>query len=257
MENRSKDLLFEKITTEYTKEEHALEKRFGIKNPEFITDRDRQLQGCDVIWDFNGKQCVGDFKAVAVIDLNTFTHEVGNMRPGKFSGWQFNEKSKTTHLIYSYFDVGINDYKKGKDYVIKNGKSVIRKAKYIIVEKKKIDELIWENLGLKCDTSTAMALFNAIRHYPLRGKSYFLTGFENNQRVLFPISEEEKKKHDMYITVSAQLPECPVNVLIKRGILSSLGCDFFEENHEISAEKPTHLEEHQENDAIEQLGFVI
>lgn len=184
-----------------------LDKHFYPKyttNFERVTDKKRQCEGIDVIFDINGKHYLCDEKnggSRINTNLRTFSLELSFIdRSGaRRTGWLLNENNVNDSYLFIWTDKA--DSEKPRSI------SEIHNVEIALVQKKKIKEYLKETACL--DDTAIRSMNESIVNYP-----------DTMKHALFSDSFGKRKYSISGITVchSTQLYEQPLNIILPREV---------------------------------------
>lgn len=220
------DKNFEETSIEYLRSKTSIFKEMGIT--EIVKDRDKQLKGIDLICNlplifpksfFKLKNRKIDVKSIAKV-IPTFSFEIsGNRNSGK-DGWFINQDLLTDYylLVYHQIENESASYTKNKQNMRLDN---IQYTKAILVKKKKLTEYVHRYFNGRDLTE----IVKEIREISddKKGINRFIVDKEGN---LAKKRKDDEK--ELYITVSNQLKEQPINIIIKRTILEKLAEKIWE-----------------------------
>lgn len=184
-----------------------LDKYFYTKENSFefikrIDERNLQIQGIDILFDYNGRHYTADEKAATAYinkGLRTFSFELAfvNARDEIMDGWLLNEELKTDSYVLVWIDEGdvVPFSEETPDIEVLNGIDGIKVADVALVDKCRILEELWA-LGWSIDK--------------LRAKCDAILDDPDSQNM------GNVWKNGCKFTYSRQLVEEPVNVLLPR-----------------------------------------
>ena len=213
------DKKFEETSVEFLRKKTNILKELGTK--EIVKDRDRQLKGIDLVCDiprifpksfFKKKDRNVDIKSIAKV-IPTFSFEISGNASSKQVGWLCNDALATDYYLIVYHQIEdesmsykINKQKMTIDNIIYTKALLIKKEKLINLLKEELHEVSIEKIVE--DIRNQSEDKKGIRRYII----------DNSGKLKEKGSEDTK----FYFTVSNQLREKPVNVIIKRQFLEKI-----------------------------------
>lgn len=203
--NYYNDKHFEELSTYILQNKTCIFDDLGIF--EVINDKGRQIQGIDYIGSVDGIISNIDSKFIAC-SIPTFSMEIsGNKHSGQM-GWLINDNLKTDYYLLVYFTVKgyEHDY-----YLAKNTMTMqnIQKIEGYLIKKEKIRNIIEARFGDLHDYANKIRAMNIESNKTMR--------FDENMQIV-----TNTKYLDMYCAISCGIYEQPINIIVKRSILSDI-----------------------------------
>ena len=212
------DKRFEEVSMEHLRTHTSILKELGTK--EIVKDRKLQKEGIDLICDiprffsqslFKFKNKYVDVKAVSTM-LPTFSFELLNDQSGNI-GWFINDELKTEYylLVYHEIDGCGCSYTRNKAAI--NVDNVIH-TRALLIKKSKLRKYVEEQLN-------GVSYEQIIEEIQEESK-------DKKGRQKYVLSNKHIKEKDknggneIYFTVSNQLRERPINVIIRRTKLEEM-----------------------------------
>lgn len=205
------DKHFEECCMQYLEKQTNIFKDLEVFD--IVKDKERQLQGIDIIGRVHGQVRNIDVKSIASM-LPTFCFEIsGNVHSGQI-GWLLNENVKTDYYLLTYHEIegAKNDYRRGKEELVAGAKVEYTLA--LLISKKKIVDLIKTHLHSDNLYQVIEQIRNNANNYQNRKTTVRFKVSNNN--VYFG---EHIKGCLVYPTLSPYLHEQPINVVINRTLL--------------------------------------
>lgn len=220
--NFVRDKKFEEASLEWLRTRSSILKDIGTK--EIVHDRARQLKGIDLLCDmprtipksvFKRKNRKVDIKAMAMI-FPTFAFEIsGNVSSGQV-GWLVKEGLETDYYLIAYHRIeneGRSYYWNKVNFTIDG----VVETRAILIKKEKLLKAI----NKEFDNPDFAEVVKEVRALSEDKKGICKYVLENGT---IRKKEDDEKKLNMWITVSKQgnIPEQPVNIVIRRQILEKI-----------------------------------
>lgn len=214
------DKRFEETSIEFLRNKSKILVELGTK--EIVKDRDRQLKGIDIVCDlplkfpqsmFRNKDKNIDIKSIAKV-IPTFSFEIsGNASSGQI-GWLINPKLTTDYylIVYHEIDDSSQSYKINKQKMTLDN---INYTKAILIKKSKL----LKNISKEFNENTFEEIIDKIRNISKDAKGI-------QRYVLNEGNIVKKERGDtnsiMWFTISKQLKEEPINIIVRRQILEQI-----------------------------------
>ncbi len=219
------DKRFEEVSLEYLRTKTKILKELGTK--EIVKDRSRQVQGIDIICDiprtfpksfFKLKQKKVDIKACAKL-IPTFCFEFAGNKTSKNKGWIANSELLTDYylLVYHEIENGSRSYTVNKARITVDN---VIYTKALLIKKAKICKYINEYIK---DVSYDY-IITTIREMSKDKKSIARYQLDENGKII----EKRKDDNKIYFSVSKQLGEQPINIILRREELEKLAEHIWE-----------------------------
>lgn len=214
------DKKFEETSLEFLRSKSKILKELGTK--EIVKDRDRQIKGIDLICDipksfpkslFKLKDKNVDVKSIAKL-IPTFSFEISGNVSSKQKGWLVNPNLATDYYLIVYHDIedSTESYKINKQKMTVDN---INYTKAILIKKEKLLKQIRKEFHEKTFETIIEEIRNASECK--RGIQRFV--LDNDGK---PRTKERGEINEMWFTVSKQLKEEPVNIIIRRQLLEEI-----------------------------------
>lgn len=197
------DKLFEETSMNYLLQSRIF-KDLNIKS--IIKDRTRQLQGIDVIGEWQNIPINIDVKSIAS-QLGTFCFEIsGNVSSGQV-GWLLNDSLLTDYYLIVYHEVegAPNNYRLGKRIMTNTN---IIETEALLIKKETLKQRIEQEMHIPLDE-----VVSRIREGDFTHKKSVVRFDRNLNEVKGSVKEL------IYPTLSAGLKEQPINVVIRKSVL--------------------------------------
>lgn len=185
----------------------------------YVQDLETQKKGIDFIGNYKGKEIKVDVKSIATNDFKTFCFELaGNVHSGQI-GWLLNPNIETDYYLLTYHDVldfGSN-YKEAKHHMtIEN----INETVAYLISKEAIKKTIQKHLK----SNNLQKVVDQIRNYGPQFKNWRKSvRFKVSNNSVYPYDKNDwKGVNYVYPTLSPQLYEQPINVVINRELLEEI-----------------------------------
>lgn len=221
------DKRFEETSLEFLRGKSRILKEMGTR--EIVKDRDRQLKGIDLICDLpirfpnsffkmRGKSV--DIKSIAKV-ISTFSFEIsGNVSSGQI-GWLINPNVQTEYYLLVYHQIKDESF----SYTVNKQRMTtdnILYTKAILLKKEKLLKKIYKELHEK----EFDKIVEEIRDKTVDKKSIsrFVIDSDGNIRQ----KERCDKENKMWLTVSNQLKERPINIIVRREVLEEISEKIWE-----------------------------
>lgn len=230
------DKSFEESSTEYLDKKTSILKEMGVK--EIVKDKSRQKQGIDLICDiprtfpksiFKFKERKVDIKSIAKV-IPTFSFEIsGNVSTGQL-GWLINPDLQTDYYLIVYHEIknGSGSYTTDKQNMTVDN---IVYTKALLIKKDKLLKRIHQEFHQEFTQEYLSELIKEIRQ--LSSKNSDIKRYTINEEGKIKEREGAKNTNNsssMYFTISNQLKEKPINIIIKRTILEEIAEKIWEVN---------------------------
>lgn len=179
-----------------------------VTNFERVTDKKRQCEGIDVIFDINGSHYLCDEKnggSRINTNLRTFSLELSFIdRAGKRrSGWLLNEHNINDSYLFIWTDAA--DSEKPRSV------SEIHKVEVALVKKSRIKSYLKETAGL--DELTILAMNESIVNHPSTMEYALISENSGKRKYLI---------NGITLCHSTQLYEQPLNIILPREVYRSI-----------------------------------
>lgn len=214
------DKKFEETSMEFLRAKTEILKELGTK--EIVKDRDRQIKGIDLICDipkafpksfFKLKGKNVDVKSIAKV-IPTFSFEIsGNKSSGQI-GWLANSTLETDYylIVYHQIENESQSYKTNKQKMTTDN---VIYTKALLIKKDKLKSLIKDSINNK----SFNVLVEEIRELSEEKKGINRYVLDTEGKV---IEKGSESKSEIYFTVSNQIKERPINIIVKRHILEQI-----------------------------------
>lgn len=215
--NWKADKEFEETVMKYLETQTNILQKLNSQG--YIQDLEMQRRGIDFIGYYKDKEIKVDVKSIATNDFKTFCFELaGNVHSGQV-GWLLNPSIETDYYLLTYHDVGNygSNYKEAKHHMTLDN---INETVAYLISKEKIKEIIQQHLK----SNNLQKVVDQIRSYGPQFKGWRRSvRFKVSNNSVYPYDRNDwKGVNYVYPTLSPQLYEQPINVVINRELLKEV-----------------------------------
>ena len=211
------DKAFEECAMEYLEQKTPILKE--LKSKGYETDIVRQKKGIDFVGEYKGHSINVDVKSIATNNFPTFCFEISGSVSTNQTGWLLDPEKETDYYLLTYHEVegyGSN-YKDAKQHM--NLENVVETEAYLISRKKIIETI---KTHLKSDNYEM--IIDQIRNMSPAYKNWKRSvRFKVSNNSVYPYERNDwKGANYVYLTLSAQLREQPINIVVNRELLKEM-----------------------------------
>lgn len=210
------DKKFEETVMKYLETKNILNE---LNSQGYEQSLEQQRKGIDFIGTYKGQEIKVDVKSIATNDFKTFCFEIaGNVHSGQV-GWLLNPNIETDYYLLTYHDVqdfGSN-YREAKYHMTLDN---INETVAYLISKKAIQDTIKKHLK----SDDLQKVVDQIRNYGPQFENWRKSvRFKVSNNSVYPYdSKDWKGVNYVYPTLSPQLYEQPINIVINRELLEEL-----------------------------------
>lgn len=200
---------------------------FDIGTQEVVTDKDRQVQGMDLLCDIPTKDGLEmgmavDVKAIAS-RLPTFSFEVsGNIHSGQV-GWFIKDDLLTDYYLIVYHDI-VNGQGYAKNKYLLTLENV-NYTKCLLIKKETLQQYVLDYFELDSIDDLKDVVEDIRKMSDGCQNTLYFTHDDMGTSM---ISKEDTRNQKTWFTVSGKIYETPINVIIREGVLESLATKVIE-----------------------------